>query len=136
MHEVHLFELDLTWIYVIFIRGVYLYILWRFKSLKALMFIKNVLFIDIFQQWKILSLKIRRRNNIYCFIISLRAKKLKSKLSHKYTPKKPNLQPKQMKFMHAKLTQKPLDQIGTKKSARCALCKFFLVAKLFHRLNK
>jgi hypothetical protein len=38
--------------------------------------------------------------------------------------------------MHAKLTQKLLDQIGTKKSARCALCKFFLVEKLFHRLNK
>jgi hypothetical protein len=40
-----------------------------------------------------------------------------------------------MNFMHAKLTQKPLDQIGTEESARCALCKFFFVAKLFHRLN-
>jgi hypothetical protein len=37
--------------------------------------------------------------------------------------------------MHAKLTRKPLDQIATKRNAQCALCKFFLVAKLFHRLN-
>ena len=51
------------------------------------------------------------------------------------SPKKPNLQPKHMNSMHAKLTQKPLDQIGTKGSAQCALCKFFLVAKPFHRLN-
>jgi hypothetical protein len=51
------------------------------------------------------------------------------------SPKKPNSQPKQMNSIHAKLTRKPLDQIGTRADAQCALCKFFLVAKLFHRLN-
>jgi hypothetical protein len=37
--------------------------------------------------------------------------------------------------MNARLTQKPLDQVGTKESARCALCKFFFARKLFAQPN-
>jgi hypothetical protein len=40
-----------------------------------------------------------------------------------------------MKFTNARPTQKPLDQVGTKESARCALCKFFFVRKLFAQPN-